>query len=642
MNTIRSFNSQKRIEFLLHVGEVLNSSLDYHKNLVDIALLMTPNLADWCSVDILDENGDLQRLAVSHIDPEKIEYAYELYKKYPPEKNYKIGPYKVVATGQSDFYPYIHEDLVRKASIDEEHFQISMALGLRSAMAVPLKAADKTFGVLTLITSETKYNYTKEDLYYVEELARRAGLAIENSRLYTQAKILSDQMEAQKEKLDDIISNVPGIVWEIWNPSAVKKKNFISMYFEEMLGYSREEWQEDPEFIYKIIHPEDRANLGKDIESDLKNAIMKPANELRLLKKDGSVIWVESKSSTIYNSAGEPIGIRGITTDISARKKIEERLKSVVESSPNSLLMINEEGIITLVNVQAEKLFGYLREELIGTNIEIILSVSLSDLLPGGKGVDGIHRRDIFGLKKHGSKVPVEIGLNPITMDEGVFILCSVVDISERRKIESKIEASLKEKEVLLKEIHHRVKNNLQIISSLLNLQASLLSDEKIVNALTESQNRIRSMALIHEKLYQTMDLSRINFKDYVEELLNNLFDSYQSTSRISKDLLIDEIYLNVDVAISLGLIINELVTNSFKYAFPDKKGIISIIMQSANGMMLLEVGDNGIGLPGDFDICNANSLGLQLVLSLVEQVNGNVETDISGGTKFIITCPHR
>jgi two-component system, sensor histidine kinase PdtaS len=648
MDNIKTLNSEKRIQLLLHIGEVLNSSLDYHKNLADITHLMTPALADWCAIDILDENGDLQRLAVSHVDPEKIKYAYELQEKYPPEKNYDTGSYKVIATGESDFYPDIPEELLKNAAKDEEHYRILKELGFRSAISVPLKTAGKIFGVLTLITTETEYNYTKEDLVFVEELARRAGVAIEHSRLYTEARNLSYQMESQNERLDNILKTVPAIVWEMWYNRASGRKNFISHYFEKLLGYKVEEWFADPEFMFRIVHPDDVERLRKETDKISKGDRKEGSIQFRLIKKDGMIIWVESTRSVIVDFTGTPIGMRGVTVDISQRKKVEERLKAVVESSPNALVMVNNRGVITLVNTQAEKLLGYSREELIGKPVEEIVPARFrtghadykKDFMKNPQARPMGAGRDLFARRKDGSEVPVEIGLSPVRTEEGLFVLSSIVDISERRKIEKKIEASLNEKDILLKEIHHRVKNNLQIISSLLSLQSNFLQDPNVVDALTESQNRIRSMALIHEKLYQTMDLSRINFREYIEDLVDNLFNSYQADSNVTKEILVDEVYLNIDIAISLGLIINELVTNSFKYAFPDKKGKVLIRMyrNGGDGEVKLEVEDNGTGLPADFNISSTNTLGFQLVLSLIDQIEGEIKTIPVKGTKFVIT----
>ncbi|MBD2044660.1 CBS domain-containing protein [Coleofasciculus sp. FACHB-64] len=215
-------------------------------------------------------------------------------------------------------------------------------------------------------------------------------------------------------------------------------------------------------------------------------------------------------------------------------------------------------------------------------------------------------------------------------------------ELAERKRAEEQLKASLKEKEVLLKEIHHRVKNNLQIISSLLKLQSAYTKEEQVLGMFKDSQNRIRSMALIHEKLYQSKDLSRIDFAEYIRDLAGNLLRSYKASSQaITLKTNVNDINLNIDTAIPCGLIINELMSNSLKHAFPtpsiDKEICINIY-SNGNYQFILNVSDNGIGFPKDLDFRNTESLGLELVCTLTEQLDGTIELDSRRGTSFFIT----
>ncbi len=199
-------------------------------------------------------------------------------------------------------------------------------------------------------------------------------------------------------------------------------------------------------------------------------------------------------------------------------------------------------------------------------------------------------------------------------------------EINERIKIEEDLSVSLKEKDILLKEIHHRVKNNLQVISSLLSLQSQTVKDAQSQKIFMESQNRIHSIALIHEKLYQSKDLSHINICDYINELLRDLLYSYGTNpENIKTETYIDNLFLNIETAIPCGLIINELVSNSLKYAFPGgKKGEIRIHFNKyENSKLILIVKDNGVGLPGDINFRKGETLGLKLVSNLSKQLNG-------------------
>jgi two-component sensor histidine kinase len=221
--------------------------------------------------------------------------------------------------------------------------------------------------------------------------------------------------------------------------------------------------------------------------------------------------------------------------------------------------------------------------------------------------------------------------------------------MEERNKAEEQVKKSLGEKEVLLREIHHRVKNNLQIIQSMLNLQLPQIKDENSIALFKESQNRVYSMALIHEKLYQSESLSQIDFPEYITSLTSYLFTSYGAAGRaIRPRILVKDVILDVDATIPCALIINELVSNALKHAFPasgrgEKTGEISIdLRREPGGSFLLTVGDNGVGLPEGFEIEKSDSLGLKLVVVLVKQLAGAIRIGRGGGAEFIISFAGR
>jgi two-component sensor histidine kinase len=213
-------------------------------------------------------------------------------------------------------------------------------------------------------------------------------------------------------------------------------------------------------------------------------------------------------------------------------------------------------------------------------------------------------------------------------------------DITERKKSEDKIKASLKEKEVLLREIHHRVKNNLQIISTLLALQSDEITDQKTLENYRESENRIQSIALIHEKMYQSKDISNIDFTSYIKSLISDLMYSYDADSRNIKSVIdTDNFLFSIETVQPLGLIINEIISNSLKYAFKNKdEGNILVKLEKGDSNNFkLTVSDDGIGFPENIDFKNTGSLGLQLVNELVNQLEGDIELNTDNGTEFII-----
>ncbi|HUU49943.1 MAG TPA: histidine kinase dimerization/phosphoacceptor domain -containing protein [Nitrospinota bacterium] len=226
----------------------------------------------------------------------------------------------------------------------------------------------------------------------------------------------------------------------------------------------------------------------------------------------------------------------------------------------------------------------------------------------------------------------------------GILLVMNRIKRSEKKRVraEHQIQKSLKEKELLLREIHHRVRSNMQIISSILKLQTLSSKNKEIADVFNKCQTRIESMALVHFMLYQTEDLSEINFKDYIEDLSKALFDSYKKNKqKISLNINVKNVFLDIDTAIPVGIILNELITNSLKHAFKEeeKEGEISISLSEVDEERLeLIVKDNGIGLPEDFDLKKTDTLGLQLVNLLGEdQINGEVKIIRDGGTEFQI-----
>ena len=218
-------------------------------------------------------------------------------------------------------------------------------------------------------------------------------------------------------------------------------------------------------------------------------------------------------------------------------------------------------------------------------------------------------------------------------------ISCLAFQITTRKETEDKLYNTVKEKEILLKEVHHRVKNNLQVISSILSLQASYVSDRKTLEILKESQDRIKTMSFVHESLYQDSDFSSIKLSDYVSTLAQNLIYSYKSDDfNIKLDTHFDEIFLNLYQAIPCGLIINELVSNALKHAFKKiSKGKLSIHIYKKANKILLNIGDNGIGMPDNINIENTETLGFQLVHALVDQLDGTIDVNNKNGTEYLI-----
>ncbi|WP_337971768.1 histidine kinase N-terminal 7TM domain-containing protein [Methanobacterium petrolearium] len=238
----------------------------------------------------------------------------------------------------------------------------------------------------------------------------------------------------------------------------------------------------------------------------------------------------------------------------------------------------------------------------------------------------------------------IQTQITPIYNDNRVYHgrLLIIQNIDKRKKLEKEIRKSLNEKDLMMKEIHHRVKNNLQVISSLLSLQSVYHEDVKTRDVLRESQNRVKSMAMVHEILYTRENLSKIDMKKYIDELILHLYASYGKNHGEIKTLLnIESVQMDINTALPVGLIINELLTNSLKYAFPEGIGELSLKLQLIDHYYYLEIADNGIGLPYNFDILQTKTLGFQLVNRLVKQLKGSLKLNVNEGTKFCVKFPY-
>ncbi|MEB3883116.1 histidine kinase dimerization/phosphoacceptor domain -containing protein [Lyngbya sp. CCY1209] len=255
----------------------------------------------------------------------------------------------------------------------------------------------------------------------------------------------------------------------------------------------------------------------------------------------------------------------------------------------------------------------------------------------------GHWRGEAMAKRRDGSRFPQEVSL---TLADNRRLICVFRDITERKQAEEQIRTSLKEKEILLKEIHHRVKNNLLIVSNILELQEDYISDSEILKVLADSQKRIYSMALIHEKLYRSPGLDRIDFGDYLETLADNLFETYNFIpgDRITFQSDVEPIYLNVETANPCGLIVNELVSNALKHAFPDgRSGTLKLSLRRDEGeKIILIVKDDGIGFPENLDFRTVESLGLELVCTLTHQLRGTLEMSRNNGTEFKLVFSER
>lgn len=326
-----------------------------------------------------------------------------------------------------------------------------------------------------------------------------------------------------------------------------------------------------------------------------------------------------------------------------------EWYRQIVESEPNALVVVDADGRIVLVNAETERLFGYPRGELLGQSVDLLVPDDLRERHPRereafvaaprarqmGAG------RDLKARRRDGTEFPVEIGLQPLETGHGVIVLASIFDVAERKQTEAIIRASLREKEVLLQEVYHRVKNNLQVLGSLISLQERTLRDASARAALHQSATRVKAMSLVHEMLYRSERLENLELARYLDALVDHLMEAYDARGAgIRVERAVEPIQVGLETAIPLGLAVNELVSNCLKHAFGGCDGgtVHLSARRDEDGRIELSVRDDGNGLPADVDPDSAMTLGLQIVRALTGQLGGRVRFhSAAGGTEVVL-----
>ncbi|MBN1533012.1 MAG: PAS domain S-box protein [Spirochaetes bacterium] len=360
---------------------------------------------------------------------------------------------------------------------------------------------------------------------------------------------------------------------------------------------------------------------------------------------DGHRVLVETARTPVFGTDGRCTGILGIARDIGARKQTEqglrgseERFRTIFETASDSIKIHDiDTGAIVAANRASPGFYGFeTMEEFLQGSIFGDPPYSHADGLRKIQeaAVRGPLSFDWINRKKDGSPLWEETILNAINIGGRDYVLAITRDITSRKRIENELRESLVEKEILIKELHHRVKNNLQVVASLISLQAVKVDDEKYRSYFEESRNRIKAMTLVHEMLYKSENLSRIDFARYIAELAPGLFSSFNAGEKVRLLMDVEKVELGIDLAIPCALITNELVSNSLKHAFPDgRRGEISIrFTVTDGGTNELVVMDNGIGNRAGHDLNTLQTLGLEIVRSLVRQISGSMEIDTSSG----------
>ena len=538
----------------------------------------------------------------------------------------------VQSLSQGKTYHHRTQDLPEKART------IFSVLGISSTFVVPIFVEQQLWGCLGFDRIASEPDWMDPEIDTLKAAAQSLGTLLARVKIEAQFRQLS--------------GNIRAVFW-MSSPDGLRR-TYVSAAYEQIWGRSRLDVFKRPESWLDAIYHEDAVRVKSSLTKQIRGVF---DEEYRIVLPDRSIRWIRDRGSPVRNESGEISQIVGLAEDITGQKQVEEKIQSttlllatLMDNLESGILVEDSSRRVRHVNDAFCKMFEVpvSKDALLGTDSRLLFPRSQSF----AEGIEAIVSRGITSTGE-------EINFNgkclirnyvPLSVDnQDNYYFWQYQNITERKLAEEQIKGSLKEKEVLLKEIHHRVKNNLQIITSLLSLQCSQIQNAEVKQLFADSQSRVRVMALVHEQLYQSHDLASIDFSVYIRNLTNYLIRSYQGRSdAVRVKLEVAPVPMSIDTAITCGLIISELVSNCMKYAFPNEQGgeVSICFQQQSDGSLTLSVRDNGVGFPKEIDFHNTDSLGLKLVRSLTEQLGGSIHYRNDNGSEvqlqFALASDHQ
>ncbi|MDI6644207.1 MAG: PAS domain S-box protein [Methanobacteriaceae archaeon] len=486
--------------------------------------------------------------------------------------------------------------------------------------------------------------YFAHNIYPITTNNKVTMLAI-YSKDITIKKESEEKLKKSEDKYRRLVNNLQEGIWSIDQDGFT---NYVNKPMADMLGYTVKEVM--GKHLFDFMDSKGREKAVKYLERRKRG--IKEQHDFEFLRKDGKRIYTTVITTPINDEHGNYAGALASVVDITKRirdEKIRRQqykfLQYIIDVIPSPIFYKDLDYTYLGCNQAFEEFIGISKDEIIGKNV--------FELLPPEQArkyhekdrelLENPGKQEYEALVKYADGREHVVIINKATYNDLEGNLAGIIgvmtDITERKNFEDKLKSIIKEKDSLIREIHHRVKNNMQIISSLLSLQMEYVDDFKSYELFQESRNRVKSMAMIHEKLYMTDELSQIDMHKFIEGLIYELSSIYGANTQINKKISVDNIYIDISTAVPCAIILNELITNSIKHAFPHgRAGELEVSFKKVNDDIELIVSDNGVGFPEDMDFKKPKTLGLQLVNSIVNQINGRIELDKNNGSSIKIT----
>lgn len=548
---------------------------------------------------------------------------------------------------------YIHgystEDLVERNTFDYIHSE-----------DIP-EVAEKFTRILSKPghMETVQYRYLNKDGSYIWMEAKGLNMTdnpaingvITISRDISDRKKAVDELKQSEQRLSTLFSNLPGLAYR-GKFNAVRSMEFVSAGCFELTGFESTRFMDNPDILdAEMILADDRSKVFLGILNSIDNK--QPYQlEYRIRTSDGQIRWVWDKGQIVYGWGTDTKYIEGFISDISDRinslnelRESEERYRNLIQTLPDPILVLQKNHFI-YTNASAAFMLGYKEDDLFRlTALDIIHPEFHEIVRQRVRNIElGLSNKalEVTMVKKDGTTVNTEVVSVSITMYGQKAALIIARDITERKETAFRLSKLISEKDLLLKEVQHRVKNHMATIISVLHLSEANVSDPSALEILKDSQNRIKSMMLVYDMLREKNQLGDIDLKTYLSDLSNNLQENYRKPSQaVSIQVDIDSIFLDPKKILDIGLIANEALTNSYKYAFKGKNtGNISIHGRKSDNTLLLSFIDNGCGLPGDFTALGTNGFGMKLIYYKAEEMGASLSIASENGTQLTLSIP--